>query len=89
MLFMVVEHFRDGDAAPVYRRFRERGRLLPAGVEYVASWVQDDLSRCFQVMRCDSRGQLDAWLDAWSDLADFEVVPVLSSPEAAALFDQR
>ena len=29
MLFMVIEHFRDGDARPVYARFRERGRLAP------------------------------------------------------------
>ena len=39
MLFMVVENYRDGDPKPVYRRFREKGRMAPKGVRYVASWV--------------------------------------------------
>ena len=39
MLFMVVEHFQNGDAVPVYRRFREQGRLAPTGLNYVSSWV--------------------------------------------------
>ena len=84
MLFMVIERFHGGDAAPVYRRFRERGRLAPPGVEYVASWVTEDLSRCYQVMACEDRALLDEWIARWSDLVDFEVVPVITSPEAAA-----
>ena len=83
MLFMVVERFRDGDAAPVYRRFRDEGRLLPAGVAYVASWVTDDLTRCYQVMEADDRAALDGWIARWRDVADFEVVAVLTSDEAA------
>jgi len=83
MLFMVVETFRDADARPVYRRFRERGRLAPDGLRYIASWVSDDLRRCFQVMECDERALLDAWMDRWRDIVDFEVIPVMTS--AAAL----
>ena len=84
MLFMVIEHFRGGDAAPVYARFRERGRLAPEGLTYVNSWVTADLTRCYQVMACDDRALLDEWLARWSDLVDFEVVPVVTSAEAAA-----
>jgi len=84
MLFMVIEHFRGGDAVPVYARFRERGRLAPEGLTYVNSWVTADLTRCYQVMACDDRALLDAWLARWSDLVDFEVVPVVTSAEAAA-----
>ncbi|HSU17475.1 DUF3303 domain-containing protein [Longimicrobium sp.] len=86
MLYMVVEHFRGGDAAPVYARFRERGRLAPDGLRYVASWVTADLRRCYQVMECDDRRLLDEWIAAWSDLVDFEVVPVVTSADAAAAF---
>lgn len=50
MLYMIVEDFRGGDAGPVYRRFRERGRLASPGLDYVASWVTEDLARCCQVM---------------------------------------
>jgi hypothetical protein len=39
-LYMVIEHFKGGDAVPVYRRFRERGRLAPQGLSYVSSWVE-------------------------------------------------
>ena len=83
MLFLVIERFRNGDAAPVYRRFRESGRLAPSGVSYVSSWVTTDLTRCYQVMECDSRDLLDAWIARWADLVDFEVLPVITSAEAA------
>jgi len=55
MLFHVTERYRDGDPGPVYGRFRERGRMTPEGVEYVASWVTNDLTTCFQVMEAESR----------------------------------
>lgn len=89
MLYMIVEHFRGGDAVPVYRRFRDQGRLAPEGLRYVSSWVADDLRRCFQVMECDDRALLDAWIAAWADLVDFEVIPVVTSPEAAAAVAPR
>jgi len=84
MIFMVVEHFKNDDAVPVYRRFRERGRLAPPGLNYVNSWVTSDLTRCFQIMESPDRTLLDQWLAQWADLVDFEVVPVITSAEAAA-----
>lgn len=86
MLYMIIEHFRGGDAAPVYERFRSQGRLAPPGLSYVASWVTSDLTRCYQVMDCEDRTALDGWIAAWSDLVEFEVLPVLTSAEAAARF---
>ena len=83
MLFMILERFRDGDPAPVYRRFRERGRLAPEGLTYVSSWVTEDLTLCYQVMECTDRRLLDQWMANWSDLVEFTVVPVLTSAEAA------
>jgi hypothetical protein len=84
MHFLVIEHFRDGDPTPVYRRFREQGRLAPEGLLYVASWVTEDLKRCYQVMECDDRALLEEWMARWSDLVEFEVMPVVASAEAAA-----
>ena len=89
MLYMIVEHFHDGDPVPVYRRFRDEGRLAPDGLRYVASWVRDDLARCYQVMECDDRALLDAWTAAWADLVDFEVHPVVPSAVAAAAVAPR
>ena len=80
---MVLERFRTGPE-PVYRRFREQGRLAPPGLRYVDSWVTEDLQRCYQVMECDDPALLTAWMDRWSDLVEFEVLPVLCSSEAAA-----
>jgi hypothetical protein len=84
MQFLVIENFRDGDARPVYRRFRDQGRLMPDGLTYIASWVTADLARCFQVMACDDRALLDQWIANWSDLVDFEIVAVVTSAEASA-----
>jgi len=80
---MIVEHFRNGDAGPVYRRFGERGRLAPEGLEYVSSWVDAELKVCFQLMETDDEDLLGEWIGNWKDLADFEVYPVISSAEAS------
>ena len=84
MLYMVIEHFHDGNARPVYERFRERGRLAPNRLQYVGSWVTADLRCCYQIMECAERALLDEWIGAWSDLVRFEVIPVLTSAEASA-----
>jgi hypothetical protein len=82
-LFMVIENFKNRDAVPVYRRFKERGRLAPEGLKYVSSWVDHKLTRCYQVMEASDRTLLDQWMANWSDLIDFEVYPVITSQEAA------
>ncbi len=56
MLFMVIETFRNGDALSAYRRFRDEGRGAPDGVEYVGSWIEASLNRCFQLMETDDIG---------------------------------
>ena len=89
MLFMVIEHFRNGDPVPVYARFRERGRLAPEGLTYVSSWVTADHAHCYQVMACEDRALLDQWMSAWSDLVEFEVLPVVTSAEAAQAVTAR
>jgi uncharacterized protein DUF3303 len=82
MLFMVIEHYVDG-AAPVYRRFRERGRLAPDGLTYRDSWVDAGLGRCFQLMECDDLALLQRWVSSWEDIVRFEIVPVTPSAVAA------
>ena len=89
MLYMVVEQYRNGDAVPVYRRFRDRGRLMPDGLRYVASWVTKDLRRCFQIMECDDPSLLAQWTAHWEDLVEFEITPVVTSSEAASMVAPR
>lgn len=89
MLYMVIETFKNRDAVPVYRRFRDRGRLAPEGLSYVSSWVDDTLERCYQLMETDDRALLDRWIANWNDIVDFEVHPVISSAEAAARIAPR
>ena len=83
LLYRVIERFKGGDAAPVYRRFRDHGRLAPEGLSYVSSWVDADLERCYQLMETDNPLLLDEWIAQWSDIIDFEVHPVITSAEAA------
>jgi hypothetical protein len=81
-LYMVVEHYKDPPA--VYRRFRDHGRMAPDGLEYVSSWVDERLERCYQLMETADPKLLDEWMSHWRDLVDFEVHPVIPSKEAAA-----
>jgi hypothetical protein len=81
MLFMVIEHFKDGDPRPVGVRFRRNGRMLPDGVTYHASWIEPTRLRCFQVMEAATPELLQEWVRRWDDLVDFEIVPVLTSSD--------
>ena len=85
MQYMIVESFLHGPA-PVYARFRTRGRLAPDGLRYITSYVSADGARCYQLMECDDPSLLYTWMQAWRDLVDFEVVPVISSADAAERF---
>ncbi len=89
MLFMVIESFKPGRAADLYRRFRDRGRLAPEDVRYVASWVDLEYRRCFQVMEAADEARLREWTSNWEDLVDFEIVPVRTSADAAADISPR
>jgi hypothetical protein len=85
MLYMVIEHFKPGAAPEIYGRFRERGRMMPEGVEYVSSWISHDLTTCWQIMQTEDVALFKQWTRNWDDLIDFEIVPVRSSAELQAL----
>lgn len=82
--YMVIEEYRLG-SGPVYERAARQGRMLPEGLRYIDSWIVDDgrLNRCFQLMETDSPELLDVWRARWADLVDFDVLPVITSSEAA------
>jgi len=82
MLYMVIERFKNQDAAPVYRRFRDEGRMMPEGIAYLSSWVDIKLECCFQIMETADPKLMAEWVGNWNDIVDFEVVPVMSSAEA-------
>jgi hypothetical protein len=81
MLYMIVEHYKDG--AAVYSRFRERGRMMPEGLEYLSSWIDERIERCFQLMQTEDRHLIEEWMANWNDLVEFEVYAVISSAEAS------
>jgi hypothetical protein len=82
---MVIEHIKDSKA--VYHRLREKGRILPEGLRYVGSWVDADLSRCFQLMDCADASKFQEWTIQWQDLIDFEIVPVVESEQTTKVID--
>jgi hypothetical protein len=81
MLFMVIERFKGGDAKAIGERFKLKGRMLPVGVNYHASWIDRKNARCFQIMEAPDRESLNPWIAAWEDLVEFDVVAVLTSGE--------
>ncbi len=89
MQFMVIEKFRNQDAKSVYRRFRDKGRMVPDGITFVSSWVSADLDRCFQIMECQDITLLQRWVTEWSDLVEFEVVPVSPGKDVATALQSQ
>lgn len=86
MLFMVIERFKDNDMLPIFKRVRDEGRLLPAGLKYIDSWIEPGFSRCFQLMQCDDLRLLQEWVLGWRGFGiTFEIVPVLGSAEIQAV----
>jgi hypothetical protein len=81
MQFMVIETFRNQDAKAVYTRLKERGRSLPEGLTFESSWITADLARCYQIMTCDDVTLLQRWVTEWSDLVEFEIIPVTSGKD--------
>jgi hypothetical protein len=89
MQYMIIEYFKNGDPLPVYRRFRDHGRLAPEGLRYISSWVDEKFERCFQLMETDDPRLLDQWVANWSDIVNFEVHAVMTSKEAAETIASR
>ena len=87
MLYMVLERFKDAPA--IYQRLREKGRMMPEGLEYVSSWINADLTMCWQLMQTEDESLFQSWTDNWKDLKDFEIVPVRTSAEVSELISKR
>jgi len=87
MLYMVVERFKD--APGIYRRLREKGRMIPEGLEYVSSWIDVDMKICWQLMRAEDKSLFQRWIENWKDLTDFEIVPVRTSAEVREMIEKE
>ena len=84
MLYMIIERFHPNKIKELYERFDKKGRLMPEGVHYINSWIDEKLETCYQVMESESQEKLLEWISHWKDLADFEIIPVLTSAQAKA-----
>ena len=82
MVYMIIEYYHPGKIKELYQRFDEKGRMLPEGVHYINSWINEDVTVCYQVMESDSIDKLHDWISNWNDIVDFQVIPVISSAEA-------
>jgi hypothetical protein len=81
---MVIESFCPDKVRALYERFETHGRMMPEGVTYINSWIDEKVEKCYQVMESESLDKLQEWIGNWSDLADFEIIPVINSAEAKA-----
>ena len=85
MHYMVYERFKTNAVPEIYRRLKEKGRMMPDGLEYVSSWIDVDLTRCYQLMRTNDASLFPLWTDNWKDLMEFEIIPVRTSAETTEL----
>jgi hypothetical protein len=89
MLYMVVERFEEGIAPEIYRRLREKGRMMPEGLDYISSWIGLDFKICYQLMQTEDFALFDKWIANWRDLMDFEIVAVRTSAEAVQIMGSK
>jgi flavodoxin len=82
MQYMIIEKFYPNKVKQLYKRFEEKGRQLPERVNYINSWINEDVTICYQVMESDTKEKINEWIKHWNDLADFEVIPVITSAQA-------
>lgn len=75
-MYMVIERFKFGCWDAAYERFHSKGRILPVGLYYLNSWANKDLSVCYQLMETNSPELFDQWFLYWSDLIEFELIPI-------------
>ena len=78
--YMVIETFLPGCKAKIYERFHARGRMLPAGLNYLDSWLEKDGDRCFQLMETNVAALFQDWIEHWEDLVRIEVVELGEKP---------
>lgn len=85
MTFLIIEKFRKDKVKALYLRLEKEGRLLPEGIQYLSSWIDLDITTCYQVMQADTLGQIQEWLMQWQEFAEFEIIPVIDSDTARHL----
>ena len=81
MQYMVLENIKPSSLQLVYDRFHDKGRMLPNGLVYIDSWLEDKGNRCFQLMETDDVSLFDQWIPLWCDLVDFEVILLGNKPD--------
>jgi len=89
MLYLVIERFKERAVPEIYRRFREKGRMMPDGIEYVSSWIDLNFKICYQLMKTKDFALFEKWIDNWRDLIEFEIIPVRSSAEAVEVMNKK
>ena len=87
MLYMVYERFKEGAVPEIYRRLREKGRMMPEGLDYVSSWIDLDLTKCYQLMQTEDVSLFELWTGNWKDLMEFEIIPVRTSAEVVEMMN--
>lgn len=82
MLYMIIEKFQEGKVKALYNRFAEKGRMMPDRVQYINSWINEEVTVCYQVMESESIEGIQEWIANWNDIVDFEIIPVITSAQA-------
>lgn len=78
--YMVIEYFFPNCKEEIYARLQDSGRMLPQGLFYLDSWLEQGGNRCFQLMETEDPSLFDIWIKNWEDLGTFEVVPIGEKP---------
>lgn len=77
---MVIENFFPNCKNEVYARYAKSGRMLPDGLFYIDSWLENGGDRCFQLMETEDHSLFESWTKNWEDLGSFEIIEIEDKP---------
>lgn len=83
MLFQGTYVYSTDHRDTVRPRFKETGAPPPPGVDMLGRWHNAAGNGGFFLVETDDPVALARWLQEWTDVIDFEVVPVVTDEQVS------
>ena len=81
MLFMFTGKVNPENRRAFVQRGIKKGPMLPEGMKLIGYWASLGTGKSFAVVETDDPVKIYQFADAWSDLAETDIIPVMDIQE--------